>query len=308
MAVTIKDVAALAGVSPSTVSRTCKNNPSISTETKEKVRKAMIELGYEVNFQASNLASQYSRTIGIILPAREVYENAFYLEAIRGISHYCNQRQYMSTVVTGQDEDEILKAIQSMSRSGKVDGFIVLYSRKDDPIIDYLFSEGLLYILIGKATQYTNQTLYIDNDNLLAGEDATEYLYQLGHRKIAYLGSDSSLTFAADTEAISSLLLQDEPPTAIVVSDDILAVSLERVCLQNHVSIPDDLSIISFNNSLFARSTSPPLTSIDINSKQLGIEAASQMINHIENPNLVATKIIVPHQLIERDSCCKING
>lgn len=104
----------------------------------------------------------------------------------------------MSTVVTGQDEDEILKAIQSMSRSGKVDGFIILYSRKDDPIIDYLFSEGLLYILIGKATQYTNQTLYIDNDNLLAGEDATEYLYQLGHRKIAYLGSDSSLTFAAD--------------------------------------------------------------------------------------------------------------
>ena len=66
MAVTIKDVAALAGVSPSTVSRTCKNNPSISTETKEKVRKAMIELGYEVNFQASNLASQYSRTIGTV--------------------------------------------------------------------------------------------------------------------------------------------------------------------------------------------------------------------------------------------------
>ena len=100
MAVTIKDVAALAGVSPSTVSRTCKNNPSISTETKEKVRKAMIELGYEVNFQASNLASQYSRTIGIILPAsaREVYENAFYLEAIRGISHYCNQRQYLSLI------------------------------------------------------------------------------------------------------------------------------------------------------------------------------------------------------------------
>ena len=81
MTVTIKDVAALAGVSPSTVSRTCKNNPSISNETKEKVRKAMLELGYEPNFQASNLASQNSRTIGIILPAsaREVYENSFFL-------------------------------------------------------------------------------------------------------------------------------------------------------------------------------------------------------------------------------------
>lgn len=339
MAVTIKDVAALAGVSPSTVSRTCKNNPSISEETKERVRKAMAELGYEPNFQASNLTSQNSRTIGIILPAsaKEVYENSFYLEAIQGISHYCNGRQYMTTIVTGQDEAEILNAVRSMSRSGKVDGFIILYSKKEDPVIDYLFNEGLLYILIGKATQYTNQTIYIDNDNLLAGREATEYLYQLGHRRIAYLGSDSSLMFSADRkagyqlalashqlpvrpeycvevknvsenneEAIRGLLMQKDRPTAILVSDDILAVSLERVCLENHLAIPEDLSIISFNNSLFARLTSPQLTSIDIGAGQLGSEAASQIINHIENPNLLATKIIVPHHLIERDSCCKI--
>ena len=339
MAVTIKDVAALAGVSPSTVSRTCKNNPSISEETKERVRKAMAKLGYEPNFQASNLASQNSRTIGIILPAsaKEVYENSFYLEAIQGISHYCNGRQYMTTIVTGQDEAEILDAVRSMSRSGKVDGFIILYSKKEDPVIDYLFNEGLLYILIGKATQYTNQTIYIDNDNLLAGREAAEYLYQLGHSRIAYLGSDSSLMFSADRkagyqlalashqlpvrpeycvevknvsenneEAIRGLLMQKDRPTAILVSDDILAVSLERVCLENHLAIPEDLSIISFNNSLFARLTSPQLTSIDIGAGQLGSEAASQIINHIENPNLLATKIIVPHHLIERDSCCKI--
>ena len=209
MAVTIKDVAALAGVSPSTVSRTCKNNPSISEETKDRVRKAMAELGYEPNFQASNLASQNSRSIGIILPAsaKEVYENSFYLEAIQGISHYCNGRQYMTTIVTGQDEAEILDAVRSMSRSGKVDGFIILYSKKDDPVIDYLFNEGLLYILIGKATQYTNQTIYIDNDNLLAGREAAEYLYQLGHRRIAYLGSDSSLMFSADRKAGYQLAL-----------------------------------------------------------------------------------------------------
>ena len=87
------------------------------------------------------------------------------------------------------------------------------------------------------------------------------------------------------------------------VSDDILAVSLERACLEVGLSIPKDLSIISFNNSLLARLTSPQLTSIDVNSCQLGIEAASQIINHMENPNLMATKIIVPHHLIERDSC-----
>ena len=340
MSVTIKDVAALAGVSPSTVSRTCKNNPSISEETKERVRRAMIQLGYEPNFQASNLASQNSRTIGIILPvsARDAYENPFYLEAIRGVSQFCNQRQYINTVITGKDDEEVLQAMRTMTRSGQVDGFIVLYSKQQDPVIDYLYNEGLPYVLIGKAYQYANQTVYIDNDNLLAGQEATEYLYQLGHRRIAFLGSDSSLMFSADRKSgyqtallrrslplredycvevssiprdgdalIHRLLKNQDRPTAIVVSDDIMAVALERSCIEMDLSIPKDLSIISFNNSLFARLTSPQLTSIDINSCQLGIEAASQMINHIENPNLLATKIIVPHYLVERDSCRNIS-
>lgn len=63
-------------------------------------------------------------------------------------------------------------------------------------------------------------------------------------------------------------------------------------------------SIVSFNNSLFSRITSPQLTTVDVNPYQLGMEAASQTINHIENPNLLATKIIVPHKLIPRESCC----
>lgn len=339
MAVTIKDVAALAGVSPSTVSRTCKDNPSISRETKEKVRKAMLTLGYEPNFQASNLANQNSKTIGIILPpsARETFENPFFLETIRGISQFCNGRQYISTLVTGQNSEELLGAIRTMVRTGQVDGFIMLYSKEDDAIIEYLNEEGLLYVLIGKAQQFANLTIYIDNDNVLAGKEATDYLYDLGHRKIAYLGSESIKIFSADRktgyqlsmlqhdlpvnkkyvvevddvyldecEPLLQMLKSDDRPTAIVVSDDILAVSLERVCIQCGLLIPENLSIISFNDSLFAKLTHPPLTSIDVNSSQLGIEAASQLINHIENPNLVATKIIVPHSLIERESCRKL--
>ena len=109
-----------------------------------------------------------------------------------------------------------------------------------------------------------------------------------------------------ECKPLLEMLQSEDRPTAIVVSDDILAVSLERVCIQCGLSIPEDLSIISFNDSLFARLTHPPLTSIDVNSCQLGIEAASQLINHIENPNLVATKIIVPHSLIERESCRRL--
>ena len=336
MAVTIKDVAALAGVSPSTVSRTCKDNPSISDETKERVRKAMAELGYEPNFQASNLASNISRTIGIILPPsqRETYEKSVYLKMIRGISQFCNQRQYISTIITGEDEQEMIQAIQAMNRSGKVDGYIVLFSRQNDPIIDYLCEEGALYVLIGKANQFINQTIYIDNDNLMAGQDATEYLIKLGHERIAFVGSNRNLIYSNDRrngyhlalmqhnipirqeyivellsltnntfEPIQELMKLPQPPTAVVVSDDILAVIVQYVCLGMGVSIPEDISIVSFNNSLFSNLNTPQLTTIDVNSFQLGIEAASQIINHIENPNLLATKIIVPHYLIERQSC-----
>ncbi len=339
MPVTIKEVAALAGVSTSTVSRTCSNHPSISRQTKEKVRRAMAELGYEPNFQASNLASQNSRTIGIILPVseREAYQNAFYLEAIRGISQFCNHHQYINTIITGQSEEEILQAIRMMAKSGQVEGFIVLYSKEEDKIIRYLHEEGLLYVLIGKACQHVNETIYIDNDNVLAGKEATEYLIQLGHKQIAYVSNINNLTFASDRKAgylsalmqhqlpllpeycieipytledtenpLQQLLSSNNRPTAIVVSDDILAFSLEKTAFELGLSIPNDLSIVSFNNSLFSRLTTPQLTSIDINSYQLGSEAASQMINHIENPNLLSTKIIVPYFMVERQSCCPI--
>lgn len=340
MAVTIKDVATLAGVSPSTVSRTCKDHPSISKETKERVRRAMAELGYEPNVSSHISIGQIPQIISIILPSssKYVYENAFYLEAIRGISQFCNGREYISTVITGQDDSEILHAIQTLAKDDRMGGFIVLYSKQNDTIIDYLYNEGLLYVIIGKAKQYANQTIYIDNDNLLAGREATEYLYSLGHRKIAYIGSEYRMLFSADRKAgyqlailehnlpvnpnycievdsisfhdpklFHTLLEQKERPSAAVVSDDILAVALERVCIEHQLSIPDDLSIVSFNNSLFARITSPQLTSIDVNSYQLGIEAASQLINHIENPNLMATKIIVPHSLVIRNSCKQLN-
>lgn len=336
MPVTIKDVAALAGVSPSTVSRTCKDHPSISKQTKDKVRSAMAKLGYEPNFQASSLATQNSRTIGIILPPseKEAYQNSFYLEVIRGISQFCNQKQYINTVITGQNEAEILQAIKTMSKTGLAEGYIVLYSREQDPVLNYLYEEGLLYVLIGKAYRNVNQTIYVDNDNVLAGKEAAAYLLSLGHKRIAYLSGDHSLLFNSDRKAgytlaltenqipflpdfcvevpevpeaqnqtLNELLTRPDRPTAVLVSDDILAMALEKVCIRLGISIPGDLSIISFNNSLFAQLSSPPLTSMDINSCQLGIEAASQMISHIENPVLMATKTIVPHHMVERESC-----
>ena len=184
MAVTIRDVAALAGVAPSTVSRTCKDHRSISEETKAKVRRAMDQLGYEYIAPTDVRHYQNSKTIGIILPpsSRQAYENPFYLESIRGIGQFCNGHKYTSTVITGQSNEEILDAIQTTVSESYVDGFIVLYSKEDDKIVDYLYSEGFTYVLIGKAKQFTNETIYIENDNFMAGKQAAEFLISLGHQ------------------------------------------------------------------------------------------------------------------------------
>lgn len=338
MAVTIRDVAALAGVSTSTVSRVCNNNPAISRETQERVRKAMAELGYEGASPAEPAAPQAIKMIGIVLPPsdRDAYENNFFLKAIRGISQVCNQCQTASTIITGKDHEELLHSVKTLHLSGRIDGFILLYSRKNDAVIDYLCEHGILYVIVGKPHEMAGQTLCIDNDNLLASREATDYLYDLGHRRIAYLGSQKDFLFASDRhagyqlslllhglslpqeyciemdhvnssdESLLALLARKDRPTAFVVSEDMLALALERACARMNLSIPEDISIIAFNNSLYGQLASPQLTSVDINSYQLGQEAAAQIISYLDNPNLRTTRIIVPHRIIERDSCAKV--
>ena len=338
MAVTIKDVAKLAGVSTSTVSRVCNNNPAISRETQEKVRSAMAQLGYVSSVPADS-TPQPIKMIGVVLPpsAHDAYENTFNLKAIRGISQICNQRGVASTVITGRDYEEVLQSIQTLHRSGRVDGFIMLYSRKKDIVVDYLCEQGLLYVVVGKPGELTEQTICVDNDNLLASRDATDYLYNLGHRRIAYLGRQNDSLYMEERRAgyqlsmllhnipvrpeyclevedadiehvdvVDDLLSREDRPTAFMVSDDILALTLERMCIHKELKIPGDISIISFNNSLVTQMAYPRVTAVAINAFQLGQEAATQIINHIYDPELPVTKTIVPHRIIERESCQKI--
>ena len=337
MAVTIKDVAALAGVSTSTVSRVCNNNPAISRETADRVRQAIAELGYEVSSPSEPAAPQSIKMIGIVLPPSDpdAFENNFFLKAIRGISQICNQRQTASTIITGQDYTELLHSVKTLHLSGRIDGFILLYSRKNDVIADYLCDQAIPYVIVGKPQDPSGATLCIDNDNLVAGRDATDYLYNLGHRRIGFLGKGKNHIYAADRQAgwqlslvlhgltprpedciemehvysddapLQQLLCREDRPTAFVVSDDLLGLALERACAATGLSIPEDLSIIAFNNSLYSHLASPQLTTVHINAYQLGQEAATQIIGYLDNPNLRTTRIIVPHRIVERSSCAR---
>ena len=336
MAVTIKDIAALAGVSPSTVSRVCNDNPSISKETRDRVRKVMAELGYEPGTAAAVPAANSIHMVGIVLPPSLIsaYRNPFFLETIRGISEFCNPRGVITSVVTSASDEEAMAAVRRLVSSRQIDGFIFLYSKQDDPVGEYLCEEGILYVVVGTPQQFRSQTICIDNDNLSASREATDFLCELGHQRIGYMGGSSSFFHCRDrkagyqlsmmqhglkidpsiclefvnaategTDRIQALLAREDRPSAILTDDDILALLLEQQCFNLGLRIPEDISILSFNNSLYTSMTATPLTCVDVNSFQLGFEAASQIVNHVENPNLMATKILVPHRFIDRGSC-----
>lgn len=338
MSVTIKDVAKLAGVSASTVTRTCQNHPAISEETKKKVRSAMNTLGYVSSYPSNDAARERPRAIAVALPpftSEDVYENSFFLEAIGGISQACMENRCTISLAIGRNEDELIKNARLLIDSGRADAFVVLYSKDHDALIDFLHSGSMLYVLIGKVSVYPNDAVYVDNDNLMAAREATDYLIGLGHERIAFLSGESSYLFNQDrhsgyiqsllqhrltfqpeysfsmetlssedgVRAFKDTLTGENAPTAILVSDDMMVIKLLRLLGQWGILVPEQLSVITFNNSFVALNSVPPLTAVDINPYELGMEAARQLFLYQDTPGKLATKIIVPHKLVVRESC-----
>lgn len=339
MAVTIKDVAKRANVAPSTVSRVIANSPRISEETKQKVHKAMEELGYHPNLNARSLASQTTKTIGLVMPSSGdvVFQNPFFPSVLQGISEGAHEKSYALHMTTGKSENETLDAVIQMVQGKRVDGVILLNSKVEDKVIPFLMERHFPFVLIGKPYKNMEEITHVDNDNFRAMKEATEYLIQLGHHKIAFIGGSLELVVTVDRllgyeralrsanielrneyivheeflreggqVGVAELLALKEPPTAIVVTDDFMALGVLNKLDELGIRVPEDISIVSFNNVLVAEMAKPPLTSVDINIFELGYQASKNLILKIENEKEPTKRIIISHQLIERISCTHI--
>ncbi len=340
MAVTIKDVAKLANVAPSTVSRVIANSPRISQKTKDKVREAMEKLGYHPNFNARSLANKSTNTIGIVMPssANKAFQNPFFPEVIRGISTKAHQEGYGLYLSTGQTEDEIFQEVVHMVQGGRVDGIILLYSRINDRIMPYLKLHDFPFVLIGRPYGEQEQEItYVNNDNYKAAKTVTEYLILLGHQHIAFIGGELDFVVTIDhkrgyeqalqnaniplkdeyvvfhqelqeggQDAVIELMSLVQPPSALVVSDDIMTFGVMRMLNEMGINVPDDISIISFNNVLVSEMSSPPMSTVDINIFGLGFEATNLVIEKIKQPELEPKNVIIPHKLVKRQTCKKV--
>lgn len=324
--VTIKDVAIYAGVSASTVSRVVNDNPDISEATKKKVHNAMKKLDYTPNLAARSLSNPNAQSIGVVFPPMaDKYQmsNPFYIGALASINRISQKKLYTVNTATGDSYEEILTSVKLLINRGQATRFIMLYSEQDDPVYDYLLDNDQQVTVIGSRKQPSDPVKTVDTDNHLLGVKSTEYLLGRGHQTILFvtnstepilildrfLGYQEAMfkhhvvappIFLLDTDEKASLFintLKELKPDAIIAVDDIFALHLMQAINETGLNIPEDLSLLSFNNSPFAQVIHPYLSSFDVNVAELGEMAVKQLVE----PSM-SNSILVPFKLIERES------
>ncbi len=330
MRVTIKDVAKIAHVSPSTVSRVIADNPKISDETKRKVYLAMEELNYHPNAIARSLANKSTKTLGLILPntSEDLFTNPFFIQAMRGISVYSQKKGYYIMYNYSNNEEEEVEFIKKYINSKWVDGIILLTSRQNDKCISYLNDVGHPFVVIGRPEEPQN-VLWVDNDNFKAMYDVVTYLAGKGHKSIGFIGGPHSLNVTKDRlegyrnalnvrgltidnnlireayfseisgyEVMKDILNYKEPE-AVVTTDDLIAFGALKAIKE---FAKKKIAVVGFNNTILAPYQSPALSSVDINAEKLGYHAAQLLIDKLEDKKFTCNNFIVNTQLIERES------
>lgn len=329
---TIKDVAARAGVSPSTVSRVLSDSPRISDETKRRVRQALEEMDYHPNAFARGLVTNVAGAIGVLIPpGEEFFENPFFAEMMSGVSKIAREQGFDTVLSTSGDNESTV--LERMIRGRRVDGILLLRSRKHDPSIQAVIERGFPAVLLGRPAEPT-AIAYVNNDNVQAAYLATQHLIQLGHRKIGFLGGDMGYVVTVDRIegyrkalrehgltpdtrlevsndllerggylGMMRLLAASERPTAVLASDDVLAFGAMRAAGELGYRLPDDMAIVGFNDIRLAQLANPALTSVRIHMHDLGAAAAELLAEQIAHPGQHQETRIVPTELVVRNSC-----
>ena len=296
MASTIKDVAKLAGVSPSTVTRVLQDKSSISEATKIKVRKAMKTLNYHPNVNARSLASNKTNVIGVVLPKDSdvFYQNSFFPEVIRGIAQIAADHQYSIQLCTGQDHKQRLSILKDTILGRRVDGLIFLYGETEDPLVDFAIEQGFPAVIIGKTV--SPLISFVDNNNEKAGFDATEYIIKKGVKSIAFIGGRDQLFVSRERgyETIKELLAEG-PIDGLVTADSLFTEGAVRYLNEAHIQMP----IITFD------SVQPSVhidAYVDIHTLELGRSAFKllrNVINSNDSQNMMCYRQIVSHSIKE---------
>lgn len=328
--VTIEDIAEKANVSPSTVSRALNHSALIGEETRRRVKKIAREMNYEKNELASGLVKgEGVGALGLIIPN---ISNPYYAELVRGVQDRANELGY--GVFLGDTEASLEKErqLEVLLRRKKVDGMILASATVNDPYVKELNNSAIPIILISRISREL-ETNFIKVDDVKGGRLAVEHLVDLGHKRIGFIGGPEDFSSAQDRRIgfeevmeenelpinrsivshaqytqeaghnmVSAYISKQEKLTAIFCANDIIALGAIEALEREELSVPEDISIVGYDNISYARLPRIMLTTVSQPIYTMGCDAADSLIDVSENGKDKLIQRELTPDIIVRDS------
>ena len=339
MASTIKDVARLAGVSISTVSRVANNASNVSPPIRKKVLRAIKALNYTPNIVARSLEARSLKNIAVVMGRTmdQAFSNPDFFVILQGITSTLVKQEYSTLLLTDLKQSMELEHCIKLIRSGAVQGVIVVGSFVHDPLLSRLLEEDCPFVLIGYPPDnpdiYTTPFNTVSTNDKQSAYQAVRFLLERGHRRIGLV--HAPLSYAANrkrydgyieaiTEAglridhtliastsyevsetvstVTALLTVAHPPTAEFCTDDYKATGVLRAALGLGMRVPEDLSVMGHNNYQISELTTPPLTTVTVPMFELGRSAGEILMRKITDPSTPIENLFFPNRLLIRDT------
>jgi LacI family transcriptional regulator len=328
--VTIVDVAGEAGVSYATVSRVINNKGHVRPETRERVLRAMTRLGYVVDQRARSLAGGRSQVIGLLV---HDVSTSYIGEIIRGIDAELASAQYDLILYTTHRRKTKESAYVATLTRGLADGLLLVLPRNPGAYLETLRQSRFPHVLIDHRG-VDEEVPAVAAANRQGAYNAAKYLVELGHRRIGFItgamdqicaqdrleGYKAALAdqgVAFDPELVyegnffqplgytgaSALLELPHPPTAIFASNDVSAFGVMEAIREYGLRIPDDVSVLGFDNIPQAAHVHPPLTTVQQPLEEMGRIATRMLLEYINDPQRSIERVELPTELVLRQSC-----
>lgn len=333
--ITIKDIAKIAHVSNTTVSRALNNQSRIRNETKERILSIAKELNYRPDFIARSLVMKRTNTLGLVITT---IANPFYTELAQGIEATARKLGYNIILCSTQSDLGTERLDIEMLRSKGVDGIILTSAHMGDPNIVELAEEGFPIVLVNRRTydpMVRGLVDYVGIDNIQGGFWAVEHLIKLGHRRVGIIGgsSESSVGFerleggkraltAYGLKQIDDYFLEGdflkesgyrggmkfikmaEPPTAVFAANDYMALGTYQAVMEEGLKVPEEIAIVGFNDIEFTSMKGIELTTIGQKKYEMGALSVENLVERIEGRKVhPPQEIILKPELIIRRTC-----
>lgn len=328
--ITINEIARRCGVSKGAVSYALNGRPGVSAETRERILTVARELGWAPSWTARMLSGSRTEAFGLVLARdpRILASEPFFMEFVSGIESVLSERSYALLLQVTPGLDAELETYRKWNSERRVDGVIIVDLRLDDPRLPLLRTLDLPVLCVTDPS-LAGEFPCVWTDDATAMTSAVEYLVGLGHRRIARVSGMSDhgqvsirakafqaaaeragldyivarADFSAETgrKATRELITAEDPPTAIVFDNDLMAVSGLSTCLELGVAVPDEVSLLAWDDSPLCQITHPPLSAMSHDVMAYGAHVARRMFETLEGTEAGAYLDSTP-RLTERGS------